>query len=248
MAGRLGNRARFAIAYLMLGAAVGAGLGALIVLLQRPAPGPPPPWSVWRPGATSVLDREVQIANHVGAAYKLPSGDQLTYVRVGGPANGKSLRAIVIPTTPKPQTLGDFQTYDWSKSVVYVLCGTGSNCKIGEGDPTKARGTVIRREALELALYTMRYNEIDNVLVFVPPGPKQKKLSSGLFFKRNDLESHLSKPLRTTLPQGQAPLPGKIASGEQQTVDQLTGSNLYTYVGILPANGYGNVLAIQPTG
>lgn len=105
---------------------------------------------------------------------------------------------------------------------------------------------MIRREALELALYTLKYADpIDNVLVFVPPGPKEKRLTSTLFFQRSDLSSSLSKPLRKTLPH-RPPVPGRVAATEKATVDELAG-RLYTYAGILPTNGYGNVLGIAPT-
>jgi hypothetical protein len=244
MARSLSTRGRFAVAYLVLGAAVGAALGALIVLVERPGPQPPPPWSAWQPQASSESLRLQQIANHVGNEYTLPSGDPLTAVRIGGPATGKNLKAILIPTKPKPTTLADFDRFDESKSAIFLLCGLGGNCKIN-GQPTASRGAVIRREALELALYTMRYNKpIDNVLVFVPPGPGQKKITSTLFFHRSDLSSRLSHPLRTTLPHA-APQPDTFASSEKKTVDELTGSALYKYVGILTANGYGNVLVIS---
>jgi hypothetical protein len=244
MARSLSTRGRFAVAYLVLGAAVGAALGALIVVVERPGPQPPPPWSAWQPQASSVNSRLREIASHVGGEYTLPSGDPLAAVQIGGPANGKNLKAILIPTKPKPSTLADFERFDESKSAIFLLCGLGGNCKIS-GQPTAARGAVIRREALELALYTMRYNKpIDNVLVFVPPGPGQKKITSTLFFHRNDLSSRLSHPLRTTLPHA-APQPDTFASSEKKTVDQLTGSVLYKYVGILTANGYGNVLVIS---
>jgi len=246
MARGLSTRGRFAVAYLVLGAAVGAALGAAIVLVERPGPQPPPPWSAWQPQASGEGTRLLEIASHVGSEYRLPNGDPLTAVTIGGPARGKNLKAILIPTKSKPSTLADFDRFDESKSAIFLLCGLGGNCKIG-GEPSSARGAVIRREALELALYTMRYNKpIDNVLVFVPPGPGQKKVTSGLFFHRNDLSSRLSHPLRTTLPHA-APEPGAFASNEKKTVDDLTGSVLYKYVGILTANGYGNVLVIAHT-
>jgi hypothetical protein len=242
----LGTRSRFAIAYLLLGAAVGAGAGGFLVLVRRPGPQPPPAWSAWRPAATALSAQVLEIADHVGSSYRLPSGDQLTAVKVGGPSDGKGVRAILIPNTPNPKTLADFQRFEKSKSIIFVLCGGGTNCKIAEGTASKARGTVIRREALELALYTLEYaRPIDNVLVFVPPGPGEKTLTSTLFFRRGDLSSHLKNPLRTTLPH-RAPLPGRIAATEQATVDALTVSSLYRYVGILPAKGYGNVMVIQP--
>ncbi|HSC49884.1 MAG TPA: hypothetical protein VLD16_06425 [Gaiellaceae bacterium] len=245
MARSLSTRGRFAVAYLVLGAAVGAALGALIVLVERPGPQPPPPWSAWQPQASSESSRLLEIADHVGQEYRLPSGNQLTAVKIGGPATGKNLKAILIPNKPKPSTLADFERFDESKSAIFVLCGLGQNCKIGEGAPSTSRGAVIRREALELALYTLRYNKpIDNVLVFVPPGPGEKRFTSTLFFHRSELSSRLSHPLRTTLPH-KAPQPDAFATTEKKTVDELTGSVLYKYVGILTANGYGNVLVIQ---
>jgi hypothetical protein len=245
MAGRLSTRGRFAVAYLVLGAAVGAALGGLIVLVERPGPQPPPEWSAWQPQASKQDSRLLEIADHVGNEYKLESGDPLTAVKLDGPASGKNVKAILIPTKAKPSTLADFDRFDESKSAIFILCGLGQNCKIGEGQPTQERGAVVRREALELALYTMRYNKpIDNVLVFVPPGPAEKKFTSTLFFHRDDLSSRLSHPLRTTLPRP-APQPDTFASKEKKTVDELTGSVLYKYVGILTANGFGNVLVIQ---
>jgi hypothetical protein len=243
----LSTRGRFAVAYLVLGTAVGAALGALIVLVERPGPQPPPAWSAWQPQASSETSRLLEIASHVGGEYRLPSGNPLVGVTIDGPAKGKNLKAILIPTKAKPSTLADFERFDESKSAIFLLCGLAGNCKIGEGQPTSARGAVIRREALELALYTMKYNKpIDNVLVFVPPGPGQKKITSGLFFHRNDLSSRLSHPLRTTLPHT-APQADTFAASEKKTVDELTGSELYKYVGILTANGYGNVLVIAHT-
>jgi hypothetical protein len=248
MARGLGTRGRFALAYLLLGAAVGAGIGTFIVLLQRPEPPPPPPWSSWQPSPAATQARLNEIATHVGSEYRLASGDPLAGVRIGGPEVGRKVRAIIVPTKANPQTLADFNVYDKQKSAVFVLCGLGQDCTISEGAPSTARGTVVRREALELALYTLEYvPSVDNVLVFVPPGPGQKKLTSTLFFHRGDLSSNLEHPLRTTLPY-RPPLPGRVAASERETVDSLTGSTLYRYVGIISANGFGRVLVIQPAG
>ena len=97
-------------------------------------------------------------------------------------------------------------------------------------------------EALELALYTLEYaHPIDNVLVFFPPDPGEKSLSSTLFLRRGDLSGSLDHPLRRTLPQVQPPVPGKIRPTELKTVNDLTGSRLYKYLGLSQ-----NVIVIQP--
>jgi hypothetical protein len=240
MARRLGNRGRFAVAYLLLGAAVGAGIGTFIVLLQRPEPPPPPPWSSWEPAAASTSSRLLEIAQHVGRAYRLPSGDQLAAVQVGGSQGAANVEGIAVLNKGAPQQVDE--QYNRNDTAMYVLCGATENCSIPEGRPSRARGTVLRREALELALYTLEYAQpIDNVLVFFPPGPGEKSLSSTLFFHRDDLSSHLKRPLRATLPQAQPPVPGEIAPREEETVNDLTGEQRYRYLGITQ-----NLVVIRP--
>lgn len=249
MARRLGTRSRFLVAYLVLGAAVGTGIGTFIVLLERPGPTPAPPWSSWKPPASTTLAQAREIAVHVGSGYRLPSGRPLNRIVVGGPGQTQNdVRAIGIQKTLQARNLGDFDLYDQSQSVMYVLCGAGKNCKIREGRASVARGTVLRREALELALYTLKYADpIDNVVVFVPPGPKETKLSKALFFRRRDLETQLDRPLKLTLPQASPPLPGEISATERATVNALTETRLYLYLGLANANNFGTVVVLRPT-
>jgi hypothetical protein len=242
----LGLKSRFAIAYLLLGAAAGAGLGAFIVIQKKDAPKPSFAWSSWKPLAGSREAQVFEIAAHVGSGYRLASGDQMTAVKIGAPKGDGSVRAIGVPKNNQPQTLDDFARYDGSKSVIYRLCGAARNCSISEGKPTVSRGTVLRREALELALYTMKYEPIDNVLVFFPPGTRKSKLSLALFFHRKDLSGRLARPLRTTLPQATPPVPGKMAYTEEQTVDALTTSAVYRFITIGDAPGFGELLVLQP--
>jgi hypothetical protein len=245
MARALGTRSKFLLAYLLLAAAVGTAVGAFVVIARNPAPKPPPAWSSWRPGSSALQTQVLEIADHVGSQYHQPSGDPLTAVKLY--PQGSDLRAIGIPTVAQPKTLSDFKLYDRSSSVIYILCGLGKHCRINQGKATTARGTVLRREALELALYTMEYaHPIDNVLVFFPPAPGQKTLSRTLFFHRSDLESHLKHPLRTTLPQSQAPLPGKIRPAEKQIVDELTRPTFYLYVRTVGVQGYGSMVVLEP--
>ncbi len=247
MARGLGTRNRFLVAYLVLGAAVGTGIGVFIILLQRPGPEPPRPWSSWEPPAAATVARTQQIASHVGNAYRLSSGRPLDRIVIGAPNQAKNtVRAIGIQKTLQAKTLDDFELYDQNRSVMYVLCGGGKSCKI-EGKASTGRGAVVRREALELALYTLRYADaIDNVVVFVPPGPTETKLSNALFFRRHDLAAQLDRPLQTTLPQARPPLPGRIDPAEKATVDTLTAEHLYRYLGLANANNFGQVVVLQP--
>ena len=237
MARGLGTRGRFATAYLVLGAVVGIGVGSFFVLVQRDPPAPPPPWSSWRPTATDTGGRMTEIATHVGRGYKLPSGNQLVAIQTQKSSNFQGV-VVVKPDdvrTPDAQYGGD-------DTAVFLLCGAAKSCKINEGKGTVARGTVLRREALELAMYTLEYaHPIKNVLIFFPPGPDEDRLTSTLFFQRDDLESTLKHPLRRTLPQAQPPLPGQIRPTELKTVDDLTGERRFKYLGTSQ-----NVIVIQP--
>lgn len=241
MARGLGTRGRFAVAYLVLGAAVGVGIGSAIVLLQRDGPHPGPPWSSWQPTATATDSQVLEIAQHVGRTYKLQTGDQLVAVKVGGAQNGNDFGGVAIVKPDDPRSLD--RSFKPENTAVFILCGDNpQTCAITEGKPSIARGTVLRREALELALYTMEYaHPIDNVLIFFPPANGEKKLSSTLFFSRDDLSGSLHHPLRNTLPQRTPPLPGKIVPSEEKTVNDLTASALYHYLGIAQ-----NVIVIQP--
>ena len=237
MARRLGTRGRFAVAYLVLGAVVGVGVGSFLVLLQRDPPLPPPPWSSWRPTATDTGARMSEIANHVGSGYKLPSGNQLVSIQT---QNSSDFQGIVV-VKPDDVRTPDAQ-YSGDDTAVFLLCGGSKACKIGEGKATVARGTVLRREALELAMYTLEYaHPIKNVLIFFPPGPGENRLTSTLFFQRDDLESTLKHPLRRTLPQVQPPLPGQVRPSELKTVNDLTGDRRFKYLGTSQ-----NVIVIQP--
>ena len=119
----------------------------------------------------------LQIADHVGRSYRLPSGDQLVAIKVGGAQGGASpnVNGVAVVKKGAPQTLG-LQVYGKDETAYYILCGSTKSCTINEGQPSVARGTVLRREALELALYTLEYaHPIDNVLVFFPPEPRTEE-------------------------------------------------------------------------
>jgi hypothetical protein len=217
---------RFSLAYLALAAVFGAAIGAFIVVLERPAPKPPPPWSSWQPTAEDPGARQQQISKYVAALYHLTSGNKLVNVIAGGPGGPDNpIDAVAIARTLSPTQRSDIYSVITSdKTALYNLCGDGTKprCSIKEGKPSKARGSVLRREALELALYTFRYIDgVDSVVAFFPPS-KGGKATFAFFFVKEAFKDQLHAPLRLTLPQAEAPLPGKLSASEQKTVDALT--------------------------
>jgi hypothetical protein len=234
-----GYRRRFALVYLALALIAGVGIGALIVLFSRPDATPDPVWSAWEPNGSETA-RVRQIADHVAKGYRTPAGEQLV-VALGGPptvtAGGDTstspipIRAIAVrPDTSTGQAEeDDIEIHDASNSMQFVLCGLGEGCAIDEGAPSQARHSLLRREALELALYTFKYVDgVDSVTVFLPPPPGGESPATAVFLRRGDVRSELSKPLRRTISPGAPPL-GKIPAAELQTLNRITLPRLYQF-------------------
>lgn len=207
----------------LLGVAMAAIVATVIVLAggSKGSDDGAVSWAAWHPTAGDGLEAVNQIADHVGQRYTLPSGNQLVAVR-GGP-----LELARLPVTIAVEQQGGIKVFD-QKGVLYNLCGLGKNCSIKEGKKSVARHLVLRREALELALYTFRYiKNIDEVVVILPPPPGQKA-SLAMFYRRGDVGASLRRPLAATLP-GAPPVPPHMSKGERVFIDNLTAANLYSF-------------------
>ncbi len=196
-------------------------------------------WSPWRPSDDGV-DGAQQIADHVGPQYRMPNDKQLVLV-TGGEAEIADLPIKVAMR----ETDGDVSLVE-GDTVLYRLCGLGERCSIAEGRKSKARMLLLRREALELALYSFRYlRGIDHVVVFLPPPPGEEQ-NAALFFKRGDVASSLDAPLRATL---QAPPPSirnVRRAPDTELVDRLTTRGLFRF-SLTQGNQDANVfLVLQP--
>jgi hypothetical protein len=232
-----GYRRRFAIVYGALALIGGIAIGALIVLATRPDAVPNPSWSAWEPDGSSNA-RVKQIADHVAKEYRF-QGEQMA-VALGGPptvaAGGDSTSPIpVAAIAVRPDTStgqaeeDDIELVDASKSMQYVLCGLGDGCALSSGPPTEARHTLLRREALELALYTFKYVDgVDSVTVFLPPPAGGQSPATAVFLERGDTGPELGKPLSSTL-SPITPSVGTIKAGELQTLNRITRSRLYQF-------------------
>lgn len=235
-----GYRRRFGVIYVALALVAGLGLGALAVLLASPDHTPKQVWSRWQPDGSDTA-RVRQIADHVSTRYRFADGDQLVVALAGPPTvtagggdqatNPIPVRAIAIrPDTSTGKAEDDDITLvDASKSMQYVLCGLGDACSIAQGQASAARHSLLRREALELSLYTFKYlDDVDSVTVFLPPPPGGESPGSAVFLRRSDLKDELSRPLSKTMAPG-APTIGGIPARELQTLNRITSSKLYRY-------------------
>jgi hypothetical protein len=233
---RTAYRGRFAVLYVVLAAIAGAALATTVILVGRGSPAPAPPWSEWQPEG-SAERRVAQIADHVARPYRLPSGNQLVSA-VGGPPsaplNGALVRMRFILVGPQTargqQEADDVRAVDANGAVSYVLCGVGGrSCAIGEGPPSAERQALLRREALELALYTFKYvDDVSSIVVLLPQDNPQLP-PTAVFLERSNVSAELSKPLEETLTAPIVPDIGGIAADELSTIDRLTRPHLYSY-------------------
>lgn len=235
------SRHRFAVAYLALAAIVGATVGLVVVFTtdhKSKQTIVTQQWSNWRPVTTGTLGVR-EIARHVGPRYVLADGHQLTGVISGpmtipSPSGPLPITAIVVSSGRAGTGRERLDVTYPQTGVLYQLCGAGTTCSI-PGASTLARGQAVRREALELALYTFHYlPDADQILVFLPPPPgatqNDPTFHRAVFLPRSTLSSVLAAPLKVSLPpEGKKIVPGGLPAGQARFVDALTASQTFHY-------------------
>jgi|tagenome__1003787_1003787.scaffolds.fasta_scaffold20831380_3 hypothetical protein len=243
---------RFLIAYAALGLVLSITVIALAVGLTRGSDSSTAPWSSWTPTASGTQEVN-QIVEHVGTRYRLPSGRQMVAVIPRSPgAENPPISTVAVDKQalfPKEQ---QYSPYPLDHGLMYILCGGGTRCAISEGRPSTDRARLLRREALELALYTFHYVKgVDSVVAFMPPAstakPSQAAPSTALFFRKSQYSPFTKVPLAQTLP-GQPP-PGELPQqGQGQLVDQLTLPSLFSYQLQRSSDGSSGILIFSPAG
>jgi hypothetical protein len=174
-----------------------AALAGLAVFIWAPGGGKSsgPQWSSWVPTASGTAGAQ-QIAEHVAHEYKLPDGRQLVDVSVTGLEIEGVPLAVALREAPSQG--GAIRVFD-DGGLIYRLCGLGPDCAISSGKPSARRHLLLRREALELALYSFRYIDgVHQIVVFMPPRLGEKP-SQALFFREGDVTQELDRPLTASL-------------------------------------------------
>jgi hypothetical protein len=187
-------------------------------------------WSAWQPETTEMIDGAADIAGHVAFQYKHDGGGQLVSVRSSSfELGGQKIGVAVRPQGEELQFLeGD--------GLMYILNGLGPGGRLPD-KPTKERGRLLLREALELALYSFRYlDDVTMVAVLLPQTAEQQAANAGgaaaapetnaVFFRPGDLIEQLEVPLSRTLSPN-TPRPSTMTKAESAKVDSLTLRNLF---------------------
>jgi hypothetical protein len=183
------HSARFrSVTAILVGLAIGAVVVAAAVGVGGRSGTPSSAhWSAFAPQDAGTLGAR-DIAEYVAPFYRISSVDQLAVVTVvnlestaaaaaqqqaaasGTPSSTATSTGLQIAVRPNPTTsqVGLLP----GNTIAYNLCGIGGkNCAIGVGQPSTDRLLLLRREALELALYTFKYvHGIENVVAILPPG------------------------------------------------------------------------------
>lgn len=224
------HRKRFIVIYAILGLALAAAIAGVAIYAGRSI-SPAPSWSSWKPSGGG-QGAAKQIAAHVSSRYRLPDGNQLVDVFSKPPSVSPSSNATVpihyvVVRGGKGGTNEEAELTS-TNSVMYSLCGLGTSCSIATGKPSVERGTLVRREILELALYTFKYVPgIKHVIAFMPPQPGMQP-KYVVYLRESDLKERLKVPLTETLGP-KVPLPKRIPAREVRTIDATTEPRVYSF-------------------
>jgi hypothetical protein len=222
-------RSRFGFLFgALAGIALCAAGGFALLLATRESDGPrlAENWSAWQPETSRMADGALEIAEHVGGQYKQEGGSQLvqitsTPLEIQGEEIGVAVR-------PKGSSLEKLE----GPGLLYILDGLGDDGAVATGAPSKKRGRLLMREALELALYSFRYlDDVTMVAVLIPQAAAQSPTEApeprrAVFYRPGDLLPQLEIPLARTL-SPKTPTTSSMTTAESNRVDSLTLRNVF---------------------
>ncbi|WP_027008194.1 hypothetical protein [Conexibacter woesei] len=228
-----------------------------------------PAWSKWKPTAVTGSAAAQQIATHVSQQYHLPDRRQLVLAS-GGPLSYASLPASLVIKHPDAQG-GNIETLD-GVAAQYKLCAIDpsspraraqpSKSCVLSGRPSVSRAQLLKREAVELALYSFRYLGVTQTVVLMPPTVVTDRdlatgrtvndgtLATALLFQRDapGVATAITRPLSQTLSDTTPTLATVTRSPDRSTVDTLA-SSVYAYRFTLSETDGSAYLVLQsPTG
>jgi hypothetical protein len=207
------HRSRFG---LILGALIGLGLAAVVLLVVslagRDSSVDEARWSNWRPISDDKYIAVSEIADHVAREYRLDDGSQLVDIESGPiEINDVPLTVILREQTEKGDVLQVGEDGVW-----FVFNGLGERGSISRGKASPERLALVKREALELALYTFRYVDgIDHIVTLLPPPPPAAAAKAGAKSSSSASDPGTASPATTTDTLAGEPLPAMLFRPEQ---------------------------------
>ena len=238
---RTAYRFRFLLFYFALAVVMGSAVGAFIVVLSRPEATKKVAWSTWRPDGASESARILQIVDHVPKSYKAGNGQPLVLAHASAPSvtsesNGEQITIPISQITVLPA----LDTISASSSLQISYCGLGQTCQVAL---TPSTASLLKRETLELALFTFKYTDtVDSITFLMPPTAPQ----SAIFLQRHDVVKQLSQPFSSYLAE-KPPKPGKIPQAELRVINKITQPRLYHF-NVKPESSGSAIEVLTPFG
>jgi len=235
---------RFSFAYAILVMVAIAGVAALVLILVHLHTAKQPRWSTFVPTG-SPLAMKLQIATRVSSEYKQSTASRLVTVfpsaldapQIVQSSSGQqqavqipiSLIAVQADSSTGQHEQGDFTFYHPESTVAYSMCGfvdSQQNCGVSTASGADPAG-LFDREALELALYTLKYVPgVDAVVTYLPPPANPNAAATAVFIARTDVKPNLHLPLVRTLKPQQTLLGSGVPDGGH--IAALTRARIYT--------------------
>jgi hypothetical protein len=197
------------------------------------------PWSAFKPQFSGVAGAR-EIANYISPGYRISPTQQLAVITVSSNLDGSTL---ILKEGPRSSDTGVLT----GSTVVYQFCGLGPSCSI-PGKPTPTRLLLVRLEAFELALYSLHYLGVENVVSILPPAVQQLpsvanggtgtlsttppaslgKTIVAVEFNRRELQPLLDQPVTSLFPTKPPALGGVPSSQAIATMDYISANQLFT--------------------
>jgi hypothetical protein len=229
------NQRRFGVAYIVLAIGVGVAVGFGIVLVGRgsthSATGP----AGFAPSLQGELGAK-QIANHVMHEYKAVDGTDFVGV-VGQRPSYQNVAIhddLVRPSDAQsPKDTRDLNIGIGGTGIMYLMCGSGSNCTVASSTPaTPARTRLVEQEALELTLRTFKNDsDVKNVTVLMPPTSAQQGSGQDIasVVYRSDFRSLIDKPLSSVITKPGPYQEGDVSNATAIAIKVYLEPDMYTY-------------------
>ena len=181
------------------------------------------------------FQRAREIATEVARQYRGANGEQLVAVTAQpGEVSGLPLQYIAMRHgRNRPLTEGDVTVIQPGETALFSFCGLAGeqNCAL-PGQPTPERLMLLRRQAVELSVYTFKFlPEIQTVVSMFPPVPRgegQPPQTFAVYFQRRHLQEMLSGDLTRTLPERPPFATGDLTPREAETINRLTETRLFS--------------------